>query len=312
MLGIGEKPTAEGMLTLDGAGTWDANGDTLCVRYGADSSCAHVIVRASSATWFDLDDEYFAVSALDPGDQAPPEHSMCGRLAPPRRPPPTALEIVGIRITSWPTTKPDGADWDASLIESYRRPDLRVFVTDLDAEPGVSNYRFSSSTFTNAHSQSHLFVEPTNDPTSSDNLNPRLPVIVPAAHRFRVRLLDEDIGGVTDDEVGQIIRIPAHIAENIDDLSGQQTLTFPDDDGHGVTFQVIANWLGGAGSSDDGSLEPLTDLKKRPRVRAVSVADTPHPRAHVPLKPERTRRRCCAGTACSERYLAPALGSTSC
>ena len=88
-----------------------------------------------------------------------------------------------------------------------------MYLEDLDAAPGTSNSRYTSSIFGNAHNQSHLFTEVANDPISNDNLNPPLPVYVPHHHRSRVVLRDEDTGGAFDDE------------------------------GHGVTFQVIANWL---------------------------------------------------------------------
>jgi hypothetical protein len=111
------------------------------------------------------------------------------------------------------------------------------------AAPGTSNYSYTSSIFSNAHSQSHLFTGVTNDPTSNDNLNPRLPVFVPYRHRFRVILRDEDTGGAFDDELGRIIELPIDIASNIDDFTGQHTFAFEDDADFGVTFEVIADWL---------------------------------------------------------------------
>jgi hypothetical protein len=237
VFGSGTKTTARGDLVLDGFGTWSVVGDSVCATYGNGAYCMRVIIGATTIDWFSENQEFLYTTTFNVGERFV-QTAPCGT----RRLPPTTLRIVGIRITSWPERKPDGSHWDLSAFASSRRPDLRVILADLDAEPGASQSRYTSDIFSNAHSQSHLFTGVTGDPTSPDNLNPALPVYIRYDHRFRVLLIDDDIGGTSHDEVGRIVRTPDEIAQDIDDLSGQQTHTFPDDDGRGVTFQVIGEW----------------------------------------------------------------------
>jgi hypothetical protein len=240
VFGSGLKTTEAGSFQLNGYGRWDVFEDRACLNYEGSSRCTHVVIHEDSIDWFsDSEDEYLYTTnfGIGPGTAGV---QPCGT-----RPfPPSLLKIVGIRITSWPERKPNGSQWDASVFTAPKRPDLRISMVDLDAAPGTANATYHSHTFTNAHSQSHLY-NPASDQAnalSNDNLNPMLPVYIPHDHSFRIILLDDDFGGVNDDEVGRLVRVPADIAEGLDDYSGLQTFTFPDDDGHGVTFQVIGRW----------------------------------------------------------------------